>query len=103
MTNKNSTAFIFKTYRQPITVINLTGGNSNHEKNYLRATEIRKGQDFKITQPKRDRKHVEFSVKNDEDTYKFHIDIFDNGSASINVMPQQREMISFNGEIELHE
>lgn len=43
MTNKNSTAFIFKTYRQPITVINLTGGNSNHEKNYLRATEIRKG------------------------------------------------------------
>ena len=44
MTNKNSTAFIFKTYRQPITVINLTGGNSNHEKNYLRATEIRKGQ-----------------------------------------------------------
>lgn len=24
MTNKNSTAFIFKTYRQPITVINLT-------------------------------------------------------------------------------
>lgn len=60
-------------------------------------------EDFKITQPKRDRKHVEFSVKNDEDTYKFHIDIFDNGSASINVMPQQREMISFNGEIELHE
>ena len=60
-------------------------------------------ENFKITQPKRDRKHVEFSVKNDEDTYKFHIDIFDNGSASINVMPQQREMISFNGEIELHE
>lgn len=46
MTNKNSTAFIFKTYRQPITVINLTGVNSNHEKNYLRATEIRKGQLF---------------------------------------------------------
>lgn len=43
MTNKNSTAFIFKTYRQPITVINLTGVNSNHEKNYLRSTEIRKG------------------------------------------------------------
>lgn len=43
MTNKNSKAFIFKTYRQPITVINLTGVNSNHEKNYLRATEIRKG------------------------------------------------------------
>ncbi len=46
MTNKNSTAFIFKTYRQSITVINLTGVNSNHEKNYLRATEIRKGQCF---------------------------------------------------------
>ena len=44
MTNKNSTAFIFKTYRQPITVINLTGVNFNHGKDYLRATEIRKGQ-----------------------------------------------------------
>lgn len=44
MTNKNSTAFIFKTYRQPITVINLTGVNSNHGKDCLRATEIRKGQ-----------------------------------------------------------
>lgn len=37
MTNKNSTAFIFKTYRQPITVINLTeirkGHNlTNHKK-----------------------------------------------------------------------
>ena len=43
MTNKNSTAFIFKTYRQPITVINLTEANFNHGKDCLRATEIRKG------------------------------------------------------------
>lgn len=43
MTNKNSKAFIFKTYRQPITVIDLTEANFNHGKNYLRATEIRKG------------------------------------------------------------
>lgn len=43
MTNKNSTAFIFKTYRQSITVIDLTEANFNHEKNYLRSTEIRKG------------------------------------------------------------
>lgn len=60
-------------------------------------------EDFKITQPKRDRKHVEFSVKNDEDTYKFDIDVFDNGSVSVGVMSQQRERISFNGEIELPE
>ena len=35
MTNKNSTAFIFKTYRQPITVINLTEVNFNHGKDCL--------------------------------------------------------------------
>ena len=33
MTNKNSTAFIFKTYRQSITVIDLTEANFNHGKN----------------------------------------------------------------------
>lgn len=43
MINKNSTAFIFKTYRQPIIVINLTGVNFNQGKDCLRATEIRKG------------------------------------------------------------
>lgn len=43
MTNKNSTAFIFKTYRQSITVIDLTEANFNHGKDCLRATEIKKG------------------------------------------------------------
>lgn len=43
MTNKNSTKLLFKTYRQPITVINLTGVNFNQGKDCLRATEIRKG------------------------------------------------------------
>lgn len=43
MTNKNSTKFLFKIYRQPITVINLTGVNFNQGKDCLRATEIRKG------------------------------------------------------------
>lgn len=46
MTNKNSTAFIFKTYRQSITVIDLTEANFNHGKDCLRATEIRKGQSY---------------------------------------------------------
>lgn len=44
MTNKNSTKLLFKTYRQPITVINLTEANFNQGKDCLRATEIRKGQ-----------------------------------------------------------
>ncbi len=43
MTNKYSTKLLFKTYRQPITVINLTGVNFNQGKDCLRATEIRKG------------------------------------------------------------
>lgn len=48
MTNKNSTKFLFKIYRQPITVINLTGVNFNQGKDCLRATEIRKGQSVQI-------------------------------------------------------
>lgn len=43
MTNKYSTKLLFKTYRQPITVINLTGVNFNHGKDCLKATKIRKG------------------------------------------------------------
>lgn len=39
MTNKNSTKLLFKTYRQPITVINLTGVNFNQGKDCLRSTE----------------------------------------------------------------
>lgn len=47
MTNKNSTKLLFKTYRQPITVINLTEANFNQGKDCLRATEIRKGHRLK--------------------------------------------------------
>ena len=43
MTNKNSTKLLFKTYRQPITVINLTRVNFNQGNDCLRSTEIRKG------------------------------------------------------------
>lgn len=38
MTNKNSTKLLFKTYRQPITVINLTGVNFNHGKDTILQT-----------------------------------------------------------------
>lgn len=55
---------------------------------------------FKVTQRKDDMKSIEFMVKNSEDSYSFYIDVFDNGRATINVVPQQRESISFKGEME---
>lgn len=59
--------------------------------------------DFKMSQPKNDKISIELMVKNEEDAYMFYIDVFDNASALINVVPQQREKISFQGEVELRQ
>ena len=54
---------------------------------------------YKESQTKSDLRHIEIDVKNDEDTYLYTLDIFDNGSADINVRSRQREPISFSGEM----
>ena len=48
----------------------------------------------------KDMSRIEFDVKNDEDFYKFTVELFDNGQASIYVIPQQRTRIAYSGEIE---
>ena len=46
-------------------------------------------------------RHIEIGVVNDEDTYLYTIEVFDNGSSSVDVHARQRERISYSGNIEL--
>ncbi len=46
-------------------------------------------------------RHIEIGVTNDEDTYFYTIEVFDNGSSSVDVRARQRERISYSGNIEL--
>ena len=39
-------------------------------------------------------------LNNDEDIYRFTVDIFDNGQVTVDVQPQQRSRISYGGELE---
>jgi len=58
---------------------------------------------YKESQTKIDLRHIEIDVKNDEDTYLYTLDIFDNGSTDINVRSRQREPISFSGQMEFRQ
>lgn len=55
---------------------------------------------YQESQPKSGQCHIEIGVKNEEDTYLYSFDIFDNGSATINVQSRQRERINYSGEME---
>jgi hypothetical protein len=46
-------------------------------------------------------RHIEIGVTNEEDTYFYTIEVFDNGSSSVDVRARQRERISYSGNIEL--
>jgi len=46
-------------------------------------------------------RHVEIGLKNEEDTYLYTIEVFGNGSATIDVMARQRDQISYSGEMEV--
>ena len=45
-------------------------------------------------------RHIEIGVTNDEDTYFYTIEVFDNGNSSVDVRARQRERISYSGNIE---
>ena len=45
-------------------------------------------------------RHIEIGVTNEEDTYIYTIDVFDNGSSSVDVRARQRERISYSGNVE---
>ena len=56
---------------------------------------------YTITQTTNNRYVIEFNVNNDEDVYHYRIDMFTNGKAIIDVIGQDRDAISFDGEMVL--
>lgn len=44
---------------------------------------------------------VTLKAINEEDTYSFRLEVFDNGSTTIDLSAQQREPISYSGQMEL--
>lgn len=56
-------------------------------------------QDYTIDYPTSNRSHIEFMVNNVEDVYRFRIDVFNNGKCIIDVLAQDRDAISFDGEM----
>jgi hypothetical protein len=46
-------------------------------------------------------RHIEIGVTNEEDTYFYTIEVFDNGNSSVEVRARQRERISYSGSLEL--
>lgn len=55
--------------------------------------------DFRRTTTKRGGVRIEMKVKSDEDRYFYQVDISPNGKASIQVLPQERDAVSFDGEV----
>lgn len=58
---------------------------------------------YSETTGKNGMRHIEIDVKNEEDTYWYIIDVFDNGSATIDVNAQERDNISFSGNLAVDE
>jgi len=54
---------------------------------------------YRESPAKNGRRHIEINVKNDEDSYLYVIEMFDNGNSDIEVQAQQRERISYSGEM----
>jgi len=44
---------------------------------------------------------VTIKVKNDEDVYSYLLEIYDNGSTTINLMARERESINYSGDLDL--
>ncbi len=56
-------------------------------------------EDYSINYPTSNRSHIEFRVNNGEDVYRFRIDVFNNGKSIIDIIAQDRDAISFDGEM----
>lgn len=55
--------------------------------------------DYTCTYDKKGTARIKFAARTDDDTYRFNIQIYPNGSASINVTPTNRQNISYQGEL----
>lgn len=59
-----------------------------------------KVRDYQSERKKEDKMNISFTIVNDEDTYLYYIDIYDNGKANIRVIPRERDRISYDAEME---
>lgn len=55
---------------------------------------------YKVEWDKKGSAKIKFSARSPEDKFDFNIDVFSNGSSSIFVNTQNRQSISFNGEVD---
>ena len=56
-------------------------------------------ENYSMIYPTSNRSHIEFTVINDEDSYLYRIDVFNNGKAYIDIVARDRDAISFDGEM----
>ncbi len=59
--------------------------------------------EYNVEMDKKGNTVINFVVRNPEDRYEFRIKVFPNGSASIDVNMQNRQSISFYGELDIKE
>lgn len=59
--------------------------------------------DYKVEWDKKGTAQVRFTARSTEDRFSFNIDIFNNGSSSIFVNMQNRQSISFQGDLDMTE
>lgn len=55
--------------------------------------------DYAMKYGRKNAAEITFTARTPEDSYDYRITVFPNGTASINIQPQQRQPISFNGEL----
>lgn len=55
--------------------------------------------DYSSSYNKKGIAQIKFVTRTDEDTYRFNIQVFPNGSATINVTPTNRQSITYQGEL----
>lgn len=56
-------------------------------------------QNYTVSRPRRDMTRIQFMAQTDEDRYDYTLEVFDNGTASIDVLAQSRDGISFDGHL----
>lgn len=59
--------------------------------------------DYKQQKAKRDMMRISFNARTREDTYRFTIEVFPNGSSFVQVSPNNKQSISFNGDMEIND
>lgn len=55
--------------------------------------------DYSIVYDKKRTARIQFKARTDEDNFSFNVQVFSNGTASINVTPVNRQSIGFHGEL----